>query len=115
MALGGTSRLNPRGSGFRYVAIGGGSTIYKMKAYTAAVDPADLASLTKAGTAVTVAGVHAGDIVVAVPPAALEDDLIPAGAIASGTDTVTLYLYNASAGAVNGASLTWTFWVIHLS
>lgn len=114
-ALGGSARRNPRGADFKQLSVGGGDILHKVRKAEASVNPASLASLTKAGTAVTISGVAVGDIVVAVPPATLEDDLIPAGAIASGVDTVTLYLYNASAGAVDGAALTWTFLIFELS
>ncbi len=111
----GSARQNPRGQGFKYLAVGGGDIIYKIRKATVSVNPADLATLTKAGTAVTVAGVAAGDIVLATPPATLEDDLIPAGAIVTGANEVTLYLYNASAGSVNGAALNWVLTIIEFS
>lgn len=113
--LGGSARRNPRGADFKQLSVGGGDLLYKVSKVTAAVNPADLATLTKNSTAVTVAGVKVGDIVVAVPPAALEDDLIPAGAIASGANEVTVYLYNASGINVDGASLNWDFLVFSLS
>lgn len=112
--LGGSSRRNPRGVDFRQVSVGGGDLLYKVRKTTASVNPASLATLTKAATAVTISGVAVGDIVIAVPPATLEDDLIPAGCIATATGC-DLYLYNASAGSVDGAALTWTFFIFELS
>lgn len=81
---------------------------------TASVNPASIAAATKLGTVVTMTGVAAGDIVIATPPAALEDDLVPAGCVA-GTDQVTLYIYNPTAGAIDGAALTWEFLHIDLT
>lgn len=106
--IGGSSRRFPGGN-FKFFSVGGGDLLAGITKTVVAVNPASLATLTKAGTVVTVPGVAAGDIVIAIPPATLEDDLIPAGAVASGADEVTLYLYNASAGSVDGASLSWTF------
>lgn len=113
-SLGGSSRRQRTGQDFKYLSVGGGDLIYKVRKVTASVNPASLAAVTKSGTAVTVSGVVAGDLVVAIPPATLEDDLIPAGAVATATDEVTLYLYNASAGAVDGAALTWTFLILRM-
>lgn len=57
---------------------------------------------------VTIAGVTANDYVVLIPPATLEAGLCPVGvrAKAGGVDLV---LMNATAGAVNGTSRTWTY------
>lgn len=115
MALGGSARKNPRGADFKYLGVGGGDIIYKIRKATVAINPASLAATTKAGTAVTVAGVAVGDIVYAVPPTDLEDDLLPVGAVVTNTDEVTIYLYNASAGAVDGAAKNWTLFIHELS
>ncbi len=108
MALGGSSRRNPRGADFKYMSIGGGDLIYKVTKATVSVNPASIAATTKAGTAVAVSGVRAGDIVTAIPPSDLEDDLIPAGAVATADDVVTVFLYNASGVAVDGVAKNWT-------
>lgn len=90
--------------------VGAGSDLKKIQSGTLTVDPANIATAsTKAGTAVTLTGVRAGDIVVVEPPSALEDDLIPAGAVVTADDQVTIYLYNASAGALDGASRIWRY------
>jgi hypothetical protein len=115
MGLGGSARQEPRGKDFKRLAVGGGDVIYKVRKATVSVNPADLGTLTKAGTAVTVAGVAVGDIVIATPPATLEDDLIPAGAVVTNTDEVTIYLYNPTLGSVNGAALNWVLTIIEFS
>lgn len=115
MALGGSARKNPRGADFKYLSVGGGDILYKVRKATVSVNPASIATLTKAGTAVTVTGVAVGDIVVAVPPATLEDDLIPAGAVVTDTDEVTVYLYNAAGTSTDGAAANWTLLIFELS
>lgn len=95
--------------------VGAGSDIKKIKTGTVNVDPANLAANTKAGTAVALVGVKAGDVVIVVPPTALEDDLIPAGAVVTADDQLTIYLYNGSAGAVDGAARDWTYLHIDLT
>lgn len=111
--LGGSSRRDrSRGRDFQRLSVGGGDLIYKIRKATVSVNPASIATLTKAGTAVTVSGVAAGDVVVAVPPSALEDDLIPAGAVVTNTDEVTIYLYNAAGTSTDGAARDWVL-LIH--
>ena len=63
--------------------------------------------------AVTVTGVAATDICLAVQPAAaLEAGLVIQSARVTAADTVTVEVSNTSAGTVDGASLTADFYVI---
>jgi len=103
------NRLTRNTGLFGAIGIGGGTTIKKIKSGTVSVNPANLAANTKAGTAVTISGLAAGDVVIAVPPTDLEDDLVPAGAVVTNTDELTIYLYNGSGGAVDGAAKNWTY------
>jgi hypothetical protein len=75
---------------------------------TVAVDPASIAAGAAGSTVITIAGVKSTDIVVLEPPAALEAGLYPKGVI-PGNGSVTLILGNPTAGAVDGASRTWTY------
>ena len=75
----------------------------------ATVDPASLGAASVANTAVTVTGVLSGDVVEPIPPAAFEAVAVQS-AIAS-ANTVTLRLVNGSAGAIDPASATWSFYV----
>lgn len=113
--LGGSARRNPRGADFKRLSVGGGNLLYKIRSVTASVNPASLAATTKAGTAVTITGVATGDFVIAVPPAALEDDLIFTGARVTAADEVTVYIYNPTAGAIDAAAADWDFLVFELS
>lgn len=94
-------------------AVGGaGDPIKKVDTFTALVNPPSATTLTKVTVAVTVTGARAGDMIIAQPPATLEDDLIPVGCEITADDTATLYIYNPSAGTIDGAELTWRFiWV----
>lgn len=83
----------------------------RQNVYTAAVDPASIAAGAVANTAVTVTGVTTSDRIVAIPPNDLEAGLVLQSAWVSAADTVQVRLQNASAGAVDGASKTWTFLV----
>lgn len=93
------------------IQVGGvnGTALWRIAVGTVAIDPASIATLTKAGTTFTLTGAKAGDIVIMTPPSALEDDLIPAGAVVTADNTVTVYLYNAAGTSTDGTSRTWTY------
>lgn len=74
----------------------------------ATVDPANIPAATVANTAVTVTGIAAGDVVTALPPAGFEAVVLQS-ALAT-ANTITCRILNASAGAIDPASATWTFY-----
>jgi hypothetical protein len=113
--LGGSARRNPRGADFKRLSVGGGDLLYKIRKAPVSVNPPDIvvATANTGSVAVTVAGVAVGDVVYAVPPTDLEDDLLLKGAVVTNTDEVTFYFY---AGAnVNGAAKNWTLLVHEFS
>lgn len=84
-----------------------------IKKYTAAVNPASMATDAVSSLAVTVTGVLATDVLLSIQPAAaLEAGLVVQSARVTGADTVTVELSNTSAGTVDGASLSADFYVI---
>jgi hypothetical protein len=97
------------------LSVGDDSTsIRKIKSGTITVDPADAATgHEKVSTNATITGVAVGDIVILEPPSALEDDLIPAGAVVTAADTVAVKMY--AGAAVNGASRVWRYLWIDLT
>lgn len=78
---------------------------------TASIDPPSIGAVASADIAVTLPSVVAGDTIIAIPPATLTAGLAPQGVVA-GAGAGTLRLTNASAGAIDGAALTWTFLII---
>lgn len=70
------------------------------------VAPGSIASLATYTTTITVTGARAGMTVLVGPPAALQAGLIPFGVVTA-VDTVTLSIYNSTAGALTPASATW--------
>jgi hypothetical protein len=90
-----------------------GGTVYTSQfSFSTTLDLANHTAVASVDTDVTSALVKSGDVVVALPPAALE-----AGIVAQGCHTVTngsfkLRTTNASAGAINPASASWTFLVL---
>lgn len=96
--------------------IGSNATqISGVRKVTASVNPASINGGALGTTAVTVAGVVAGDMIVMEPPAALEAGLVPISAIVTGANTVTVTLYNPTGAPVDGAARDWTFLVIELN
>lgn len=80
-----------------------------MTSGTLSVNPASINDQVRGSIAVTLTGVAAGDLLVLEPPDNLEAGLAYAGHRITATNTVTIYLYNSSGGAVNGAALDWRY------
>lgn len=78
---------------------------------TVSVNPPSIGATTRGGVDVTIAGVVATDIVIAEPPAALNDDLIYCGVVA-GAGKFTVFLYNPTAGSIDDTARTWTYKII---
>ncbi len=94
------------------LGVGGGRRIDKIDVGTAAIDPPSIAIGAQGIVTFTLPGAAPGDVVVLNPPASLHADLIFGGAWVSAADTVSLYLYNEGAAAVDDTSRTWTWlWV----
>ena len=78
---------------------------------TVSVNPPSIGATTRTAVDVTVAGVVATDIVIAEPPAALNDDLIYCGVVA-GAGKFTVSIYNPTAGSIDDSARTWTYKII---
>ncbi len=86
------------------------SDIAGIQAYTATYDPASLGAGAIVDNAVTVPGVLSTDYCVAVvPPATLNAGLLVQSARVTANNTVTVRMFNSTAGALDAASGTWTF------
>lgn len=92
--------------------IGSGDTVFGTDVGTVSLDPASINATTRGTVTFTLTGAKAGDIIVCNPPADLNDDLIFCGATVTSDDTVTVYLYNPTAGSINDTARTWSYlWV----
>lgn len=78
---------------------------------TVTVNPANHTAVASVNTDVTVTGLVTTDVVMVVPPITLEAGIVVQGAAVSSTDTLRIRTTNASAGAIDPASATWT-WVV---
>lgn len=77
----------------------------------ATIAPGSIATLDTYTTTITVTGARTGMTVLVGPPAALQTGLIPWGVVTA-ADTVTVSIYNSTAGALTPASATWNIRVI---
>ena len=97
------------------IQIGTGDTVYGTDAGTVAINPASIATVSRAATTFTLTGAKAGDVLVMNPPANLNDDLLFVGCAVTGTDEGTVYLYNPTGEAINDTEKTWTYLRIDMS
>lgn len=79
-----------------------------IKTGTVNIDPASIAAGETLDVDVTITGVAAGDIVHLQPPSTFEADLIVSHMEVT-ANTVTVRLYNPTAGAINGTDRTWRY------
>ena len=92
--------------------IGDNDTVYGIEFGTVAIDPASLAATTKAATTFTLTGAATTDIIIINVPSTLNDDLLFVGAAVTAADTVSIYLYNPTATAIDQASATFSYcWI----
>lgn len=80
--------------------------------FTATVNPGNHTAVASVNTTVTSALVRSGDVVIAVPPAALEAGIAVQCCHTVADGSFSLRTTNASAGAIDPASATWTFLVL---
>jgi hypothetical protein len=91
-------------------------TLKRMFKKDVAIDPGSIAAATSTEQAVTIPGVEVGDIVIAMAPASLENDIAVSAIRVSAADTVQLRFSNIdNTNAIDGASRTWTFLVLDLT
>ena len=90
---------------------GGNIDLTRFNNGTVSVNPASIAAVTKLAHTVTITGIGlvAGDMMVFEPPAALNDDLIYLGCRVTGDDTVDLYIYNPTGGAIDDTARNWNY------
>ena len=110
MAL--VNRLTKGEAAVGALQIGDNDMVYGIEFGTVEIDPASINATSRGGTTFTLTGAATTDIIIVNPPADLNDDLIFAGAAVTAADTVTIYLYNPTASAINESSKTFSYcWI----
>lgn len=90
--------------------IGGGTAlIKKVQTGTVSINPGSIAAITRGSATGTITGLKAGDIVVANPPDALNTGLVYAGSQVLADNTLTVYLGNLTAGAIDDSARDWFY------
>jgi hypothetical protein len=89
------------------LCVGNGTSITKIAKYTATYDPASLAAQTGREDTVTFTGVSTSDLVWVFKPTTTAGFFV-AGAFVSGANTVKVHVVNATSGAVDAPSETYT-------
>lgn len=93
----------------------GGSTVKKIATGTVSIDPGSIAAQTRGSQTATITGAAVGDVVLMQPPGALNTGLVFAGCEVTGANTVTVFLGNLTAGAIDDGSQTWRYLWIDLT
>lgn len=89
-----------------------GEAVNRIDTGTTSLNPGSIASVTRGTVTFTLTGAAAGDMIHMQPPATLNDDLLFVGAEVTSADTVTVYLYNPTGGAIDDGALTWRYiWI----
>lgn len=94
---------------FGALNVGGGADISKISSGTVSLNPGSISATTRGTVTFTLTGADTTDIIVMTPPAALDDDLLFVGAAVTSANTVTVYLYNPTAGAIDDSARTWSY------
>lgn len=76
---------------------------------TASVDPPSINAASTTNVVVTVESARIGMKVLAVPPNLFDNGLVCIAAEVTAHKQVTVRISNVTAGAIHGATLTWTF------
>jgi hypothetical protein len=97
------------------LTVGNGATLKRIIAGTQAINPPSIAATTRAAVTFTLAGAEVGDRILLEPPGALHDDLLFVGARVTAADTVSVYLYNPTGGAVDDGANTWNYTLFDLT
>lgn len=87
----------------------GANRIEGVQTGTVALDPPSIAATSRGTVTFTLTGAATGDAIIMLPPSDLEDDLLYVGAAVTAANTVTVYLYNPTAAALDGVSKTWGY------
>lgn len=96
----------PNGSS---IVMPGGTRIFTVSSGATGVDLPSINATTTGTATITVTGIGTSDVCVCDPPNNINDDLVPKGCIPTAADTLTLAVYNPTAGAIDDSSKTWNW------
>ena len=88
-------------------SFGGGTDVDRIYHASASVDLPSIATVTTGSATLSVTGATTDMKCFLMPSNAMNDDLIPKGCAVTGADTVTIYVYNPTAAAIDDAAQTY--------
>ena len=88
-------------------SFGGGTDVDRIYHASASVDLPSIATVTTGSATLSVTGATTDMKCFLMSSNAMNDDLIPKGCAVTGTDTVTIYVYNPTAAAIDDAAQTY--------
>jgi len=88
-------------------SFGGGTDVDRIYHASASVDLPSIATVTTGSATLPVTGATTDMKCFLMPSNAMNDDLIPKGCAVTGADTVTIYVYNPTAAAIDDAAQTY--------
>lgn len=91
------------------LTVGGGTPLKKLESGTVSIDPGSIAAITRGSQTFTLTGAAVGDVVLMQPPGALNTGLFFAGCEVTGVNTVTVYIGNLTAGAIDDGANNWRY------
>jgi hypothetical protein len=86
-----------------------GSYITKLVTGTISVNPGSIPATTKGSVSITITDLNTNDRIMFQPPTGLNIGLLFCGADVTADDTVTIYLYNTTVGAIDDGVNTWKY------
>lgn len=97
---------------FRRRITTGSGQAFQIKKGSVSINPGSIATVATGTGAGTITGLATTDMILMHRPAGLNDDLVVSGWRITGADTVTVYLYNPTGGAIDDGALTWEYmWI----
>lgn len=94
---------------FGDLKIGGGPVIKNTATGTISINPASIPAQSRGQVDVTLTGAAVGDIVVLHPPTALDGGLVYGGCKVTAADTLSVYIANLTAGAIDDGANDWLY------
>ena len=84
-----------------------GNILRQVKTGSVAVNPGSIGASTKGSVKVTITGILPGDQVLLDVPSGLNSGLLYVGHCIVSSNTLRIYLYNTTGGAIDDASFNW--------
>lgn len=86
-----------------------GVIVQQIQAGSVSVNPGSIGATTKGSVNVTITGIVPGDKILLDVPSGLNAGLLYVGHNITASNTLTIYLYNKTGGAIDDGAFTWNY------